>query len=73
MYIDNVIDAILKGLDKQVTVLKINILDSVTSILLIYFLIPTFGINSYIFIIYFSEIFNFVLSYLALKKATYKY
>ena len=73
MYIDNVIDAILKGLDKQVTVLKINILDSVTCILLIYFLIPTFGINSYIFIIYFSEIFNFVLSYLALKKATYKY
>ena len=73
MYIDNVIDTILKGLDKQLTVLKINILDSVTCILLIYFLIPTFGINSYIFIIYFSEIFNFILSYLTLKKATYKY
>ncbi len=73
MYIDNVIDAILKGLDKQVTVLKINILDLFTSILLISLLIPNFGINGYIFIIYFSELLNFSLSYLTLKKVTCKY
>ena len=67
MYIDNVVDAILKGLDKQVTVLKINILDLITTITLIYTLIPQFGINGYIFIIYFSELLNFILSYRTLK------
>lgn len=69
MYIDNVVDAILKGLDKQVTVLKINILDLITSIFLILTLIPIYGINGYIFIIYFSEILNFSFSFYALKKA----
>ena len=62
MYIDNVVDAILKGLDKQIAVLKINIIDLITSILLILIIIPQFGIYGYIFTIYFSEILNFVLS-----------
>lgn len=68
MYIDNVVDAILKGLDKQVAVLKINILDLFTSILLIFIIIPKFGIMGYIFIIYFSEILNFSLSFNTLSK-----
>lgn len=67
MYIDNVVDAILKGLDKQVTVLKINILDLITSILLIFIIIPKFGINGFVFTIYFSEILNFTLSFKSLK------
>ncbi len=69
MYIDNVVDAILKGLDKQVSVLKINILDLISSISLIFLIIPQFGIMGYIFIIYFSELLNFTLSYLTLKKS----
>ena len=68
MYIDNVVDAILEGLDKQVTVLKINILDLLTSILLIFIIIPRFGLIGYIFAIYFSEILNFTLSYITLEK-----
>lgn len=68
MYVDNVIDAILKGLDKQISVLKINILDLISSILLIFILIPKYGINGYIFIIYFSEILNFTLSFYTLFK-----
>ena len=68
MYIDNVVDAILKGLDKQVTVLKINILDLLTSIFLIFLIIPTFGIAGYIFTIYFSELLNFTLSFRSLQK-----
>lgn len=68
MYIDNVVDAILKGLDKQVTVLKINILDLFTSIILILIVIPQFGIYGYIFTIYFSELLNFTLSFLSLRK-----
>ena len=68
MYLDSVVDAILKGLDQQVTVLKINILDSVTCILLICSLIPIYGIAGYIFIIYFSEILNFALSFYTFKQ-----
>lgn len=68
MYIDNVVDAILKGLGKQVSVLKINIIDLFSSIILIFFAIPKFGIMGYVFIIYFSELLNFVLSYWALKR-----
>lgn len=71
MYIDNVVDAILKGLDKQISVLKINILDLFTSIILIFFLIPKFGIMGYVFIIYFSELLNFILSYWTLKKTCF--
>lgn len=68
MYIDNVVDAILKGLDQQVSVLKINIIDLFSSIILIFFVIPKFGIIGYVFIIYFSELLNFILSYCALRK-----
>lgn len=71
MYIDNVVDAILKGLDKQITVLKINILDLFTSILLIFIVIPKFGVIGYIFIIYFSELLNFAFSFRALTKCTF--
>lgn len=71
MYIDNVVDAILKGLDKQISVLKINILDLFTSIILIFFTIPKFGIMGYVFIIYFSELLNFILSYWTLKKTCF--
>lgn len=68
MYIDSVVDAILKGLDKQVAVLKINIIDLLTSIFLIYLLIPKAGIIGYIFTIYFSELLNFFFSFKCLKK-----
>ena len=57
---DSVIDSLLKSLNLQVYVMIINIFDLLISILFIKFLIPQFGINSYIFILYFSEIFNFL-------------
>lgn len=68
MYIDSIIDAMLRGLDKHVEVLKINILDLATSILLIIVLIPKTGITGYICTIYYSETINFILSYYTLRK-----
>lgn len=70
MYLDHIVDAILKGIDKQVSVMYCNIIDLFMSIFLIYTLIPVYGINAYIFILYFSEIFNFSISLLQLRKAT---
>ena len=69
MYIDSVVDAILRGLNKHVAVLKINILDLITSIALILILIPKIGIWGYIGMIYYSEILNFCLSYRTLTRA----
>ena len=63
MYVDIVIDTILKGLDAQVNVLYINILDLLFSISFIFFFVPMFGISGFIASIYFSEALNFGLSF----------
>ena len=70
MYIDNIVDSILKGLDKQVSVMGINIIDLISSIFLIYFLLPLQGIKGYIVVLFVSEIVNGLLSLLLLIKHT---
>ena len=67
MYLDNVIDCILKGLDQQKKVMQINILDLLCTIFFILFVLPCIGKTGYIFILYVSEILNFSLSFLALR------
>ena len=62
MYVDIVVDNILKGLDAQVNVLFINIIDIVVSILFILFFVPVFGIKGFIASVFVSEILNFALS-----------
>lgn len=68
MYVDNILDNILKGINQQFGVMCCNILDLVITITFIYFLVPIFGIPGYIFIICFSEILNFTISSIQLKK-----
>lgn len=62
MYLDSIVDSVLKGLDKQVGVMKVNILDLFVSISCIYFLLPIFGVNGYIFVIFVSELLNSCIS-----------
>lgn len=62
MYLDNIVDGILKGLDKQVSVMIINIIDLISSILLISFLLPIYGTFGYLIVIFISEILNCILS-----------
>lgn len=69
IYIDNILDSILKGLNKQFGVMCCNIFDLVTSIIIIYFLLPLFGIDGYIFSIIFSELINFTISFFQLYKS----
>ena len=72
IYIDNVVDSILKGINVQVRVMVINIVDLLFTVAIIYFLVPVLGIKGYIISIYISEIFNFSMSlgllHLELKK-----
>lgn len=62
MYLDTVTDGMLRGLGEHVYSMRVNIIDSVISLILVYFLIPKLGVLGYIFILYFSEIFNITLS-----------
>lgn len=62
MYMDNIIDSILKGLNKQFGVMCCNILDLSVTICFIYFLLPIYGIKGYIISIFISEILNFFVS-----------
>ncbi len=62
MYLDIVVDSLLKGLDEQLHSMKFNIIDSALRVVLILLLMNRFGVESYIYIIFFSTIFNAGLS-----------
>lgn len=70
MYIDNVVDGMLKGLNKQVAVMKCNILDLFLSIILMYILLPICGIYGYIIVLFISELLNGSISIFQLIKET---
>ncbi len=63
MYLDMTTDGMLKGLDKQLDIMKINIIDSVLCVLLVFFLVPKVAVEGYIITIYVAEIINFLLSF----------
>lgn len=62
MYLDTVADSILKGLNLQTASLRYNIIDSVSRIFFIVFVVDKYGPVSYIAMLYLSEIFNLFLS-----------
>ncbi len=70
MYLDSIVDGILKGLNQQASVMGINILDMVVSIVILSFLLPIIGIKGYIVSIYVSESLNTLLSFWRLKSVT---
>ena len=71
IYIDTVVDSILRGLDAQIGVMVINILDLIISTTFIYFFVPKLGVLGYLISIYMSEILNFVVSLAQLIKIVY--
>lgn len=68
MYMDNIIDSILKGLNKQFGVMCCNILDLSITTMFIYFLLPIYGIDGYIISIFISELLNFSVSLFQMLK-----
>ena len=69
MYLDGIVDNILKGLNQQINVMKCNILDLFTSIVFICSFLPIWGLYGYLVVIYISELLNFSISLYQLKKA----
>ncbi len=62
MYMDSVVDAHLKGLGYQVYSMGVNIADAAASVLGVLLLLPRFGADGYIYVIYVTELLNFALS-----------
>ena len=71
IYLDTITDSVLRGLDAQVGVMLINILDLLISVSFIYFCVPKLGVLGYIISIYISEILNFVVSLWQLMHIVY--
>ncbi len=63
MYMDTTVDGILKGLDQQISYMKYNIIDAGSCVVFVYFMIPVMGVKGYIFVIYLSELINFIFSF----------
>lgn len=66
MYVDHIVDSMLKGADLQLRSMRINLIDSMMSVILLYILLPTHGIMGYAAVLYISEILNASLSITAL-------
>lgn len=62
MYLDTSVDAILKGIGEHIYTMRINIIDSLLSVLFVFILIPQIGIYGYILTIYIAELFNAAFS-----------
>ena len=68
MYLDHVTDFVLKGIGEQVFSMWINITDSLLSVFLVWLLIPRMGIMGYALVIIIMEAYNFILSFLRLRR-----
>lgn len=62
MYLDTAVDSMLKGLNEQVSSMRYNIIDATICVIMVYSLLPVWGINGYICVIFVSELFNTFLS-----------
>ncbi len=62
MYLDTVTDSLLKGMGEQVYTMNVNIADAAISVILVRLLVPRFGINGYIAVLYIAELVNFAFS-----------
>ena len=62
LYLDGIVDSILKGLDQQVSSLKYNVADSSLRVAGIALLVPRYGVQGYLAVLFFSTVLNASLS-----------
>ena len=70
MYLDTAVDSMLKGLGEQLYTMRVNIADSLISVLLVVTLLPSMGIEGYVVVIFVMELFNTSLSIIKLLSIT---
>lgn len=62
LYLDSVVDGMLKGLDQQAYSFRYNIIDGILRVAMAAVLLPWLGITGYFLLLYLSELFNCALS-----------
>ena len=70
MYLDNAVDAMLKGLGEQLYTMRVNIIDALMSVILVVILLPIMGIQGYVVVIFLMELFNTSFSIIKLLSIT---
>lgn len=62
LYLDHIVDSIIKGLNQQLSAMKYNTVDAIMRTILVWQLIPVMGMAGYIVMFYAGTIFNAALS-----------
>ncbi|MBQ0084502.1 MAG: oligosaccharide flippase family protein [Clostridiales bacterium] len=70
MYLDSIADGILKGIDKQKATFRASVSDSAIRILLITLVLPKYGLDGFILIMYASNLYTCALNVITLLRAT---
>lgn len=70
MYLESMIDGILKGLGQQTHTLTYSVIDSVVRIVLILVLVPRFGMAGFLFIMVVSNLLTSLLNFFRLIRVT---
>jgi stage V sporulation protein B len=68
LYCDAITDAMVKGLGQQVKSVRYNIITSVVDVLLLFYLLPKYGMEGYYVSFVISHLLNFILSVRLLMK-----
>ena len=68
MYLDSAVDGMLKGLGEEKYCMKVNVVDSTLCLVLVFVLVPAFGIDGYIALTVISELVNAALSVMRLAR-----
>jgi len=70
LYCDAITDAMTKGMGQQKTCVRYNILSSAMDVVLLYVLLPRYGMEGYFFSFAITHLFNFILSLRRLLRIT---
>lgn len=70
MYLDTAADSMLKGLGHQLFCMRVNIADALISVVLVWLLVPMWGVKGYAAVIVVSELINAALSIWKLVSVT---
>lgn len=70
MCVEMVVVSILQGLNQQTAVMRYSLMDCGLRVAMVYFLIPVFGVNGFIWMVVASNLFTSVLNLIRLLKIT---
>ena len=70
LYLDAMVDGMLKGFGEQTACVRYNVFTSVLDVALLYLLLPRFGMMAYVLTFYFTHAVNFWLSLHRLLRVT---